>query len=65
MNANIPKDSYLGEDFSLDYPSVDMFSDLLIQKQGVEGNCMLKCDLSLAYRKLRTYTGNYIWLEFK
>ena len=65
MNAGIPKDSYLGEDFLFEYPSVDTLSDLLIQKRGIGGNWMLKRDLSPAYGQLRADPSDYIRLGFK
>jgi hypothetical protein len=52
VNDGIPKDTFLGEEFVLRYPTVDSLTRL-IREQG-SGCLLLKCDFSRAYRQLYT-----------
>ena len=66
VNDGIPKESYLGEDVTLEYPSVDKLAEMLVDcvKKGGKP-WMLKRDLSRAYRQLRVDPSDYKYLGFK
>ena len=51
VNDGIPKETYLGQEYHLSYPTVDDFSRLILQKG--RGCHMYKVDISRAYRHFR------------
>lgn len=63
VNAGIPGESYLDEDFELQYPSVDTLAALLINVGA--NSFMYKRDLSRAYRQLPVDPSDYQRLGFK
>ena len=54
VNAGIPEDSYLGQYFVIEYPSVVSLAELIVQHHmHPHGGCwMLKHDLSSMYRQV-------------
>ena len=63
VNSGIPRDSYLGEDFHLRYPTVDSLAEL-VRNEG-RGCYMYKCDLSRAYRQIPVEPIDYALLGFR
>ncbi len=63
VNDFISKDSYLGENMALTYPTVDNFS-ALIRTKGV-GCLLFKRDLRKAYRQIKIDPGDIPVLGFK
>jgi len=54
VNDGIPRDAYMDEDIHLEYPGVDRFCELLIEKNvNDNGPWMQKRDLHRAYRQLK------------
>ena len=65
INDGIPRDTYLGEELCLEYPSVDRMCDMLVESKKCNGGWMLKRDLARAYRQLKVDPGDYNLLCFK
>ena len=63
VNHGIPKQSYLGVEFELHYPTIDNFSTLIINKG--PGCLMFKRDLRRAYRQIPVDPYDYNMLGFK
>ena len=63
VNSGILRDSYLGEDFHLRYPTVDSLAEL-VRNEG-RGCYMYKCDLSRAYRQIPVEPIDYALLGFR
>ena len=62
VNAAIPKKTYLGEDITLQYPSVDNLANFM--RVAGPGCSMFKRDLSRAYRQLPVDPGDWHLLGF-
>lgn len=63
VNAGIPKEQYVGDDFELHFPTIDNFCEL-IQRHG-RHSLMFKRDLSRAYRQLLIDPHDYNLLGFQ
>ncbi len=60
VNDGIPKESYLGRDFDLQFPTVDRIGEMIRSKG--QGSKIFKRDLSRAYRQLPIDPGDYHFL---
>jgi hypothetical protein len=56
VNDGVPKNTYLGEEFSLVYPTIDTFTDI-VRRKG-RGCLMYKRDLKRAYRQIPVDPGD-------
>ena len=63
VNSGIDKDSYMGEEIHLSYPSVDDLARLVIEKG--QGSLMFKTDLKRAYRQILVDPGDIHFLCFR
>ena len=63
VNDRIPKDSYLGEEINLCYPSVDASTESLREKGRDCG--LMKSDLKHAYKQIFVDPGDWIFLGMK
>ena len=63
VNSDIPKDTYIGEIFSLKFPSVDALVEL-VKKKG-PGCALFKRDLRRAYRQLPVDPGDIHLLGYQ
>ena len=63
INDRIPKDSYLGEEISLRYPSVDALTELVREKG--RGCALMKSDLKRAYKQIFVDPGDWNFLGMR
>ena len=63
INDWIPKDSYLGEEISLRFPSVDALTELVREKG--RGCALMKSDLKRAYKQIFVDPGDWNFLGMR